>query len=129
MEIPLGLYSMLQALRKVQCESNPDDSFLRGILRPLQEIEARKAANQKEGQKLPMVVIVDAIDDGLGADLESPQTRRGSSTIAHLLERGLSSVGLPHGIKFIVSFRRDMCQVSGPIQRLAQNMKLVHLDT
>jgi len=122
--------TMLRALRKEHCESNPDDAFLRGILRPLQEIETRRSPSQKakEKHRFPLIIVIDAIDDALGVDLETSGRRRGSSTIAHLLERGLKCEGIPPWIKIIVSFRKDICDVSGPITRLAENLNLIQLD-
>eukprot|EP00977_Amphora_coffeiformis_P028641 scaffold36446_cov176-Amphora_coffeaeformis.AAC.1 len=120
---------MLRALRKEHCDSNPDDAFARGILKPLQEIE-NSHPGQSNKLKPPMVIIVDAIDDSLGADSGTYSTRpRGSSTIAHLLEKGLAEIGLPSWIKLIVSFRSDMYNVPGPIQRLAQHLDIINLDS
>lgn len=123
--------AMLRALRPEHCDSNPDDAFLRGVLYPLREIETRRREFQDSGPekaRLPVVVLVDAIDESLGAESDRYTSRQGSPTIAHLLERTLLSCGLPQWIKIVISFRRDLIDAPGPIKRLAEQLDLIDLD-
>jgi len=117
--------SMLRALDPEHCESDPDDAFARGILEPLQFIEMK----HEKATSLPVLIVIDALDECLSVTAERRPGRSGSTTVLHLLERGLSGGRtLPPWIKLIVSFRMDIVELPGPMQRLAHRLKLIHLD-
>ena len=125
--------AMLQALSRDFVETNPDEALAQGILRPLQDwysSRSKNTATYPESQhKAPLVIVLDGLDEALLVNLESASTRRGSSTIVHLLERGLTSIGLPPWIKLVVSFRKEVFGISsGPLQRLSERLHLISMD-
>lgn len=123
--------TMLRALRIEHCENDPVDAFVRGILKPLREIDSQR--NRPSGSiqsrfTIPMVVIIDAIDESLISETAFFRGRP-SPSIAHVLEKGLALAnGLPTWIKFIVSCRKEMTAATGPIQRLTNHFSVLDLD-
>lgn len=122
--------TMLRALRQEHCESDPDDAFLRGVLQPLWEIDARRKSKNQSKLGFPLVILVDAVDESLAVGATVKVRRRpGSATVAQLLERGLAQCGgLPSWIKLIVSCREELLTVAGSIQSLVSRLAIIDLD-
>jgi ankyrin repeat protein len=122
--------SMLRALHLEHCESDPDDAFLRGVIEPLRFIETRRGESKsKQSVSLPVVVVVDALDECLALTADRRPGRSGSITVAHLLERFVSSgQKFPSWVKLVVSFRSETMDVPGPIRRLTGKLQIIDLD-
>jgi len=100
---------MLRALNLEHCESNPDDAFSRGILEPLNFIERGRYQKMERHVRLPLIIVVDALDECLTVTTDR-RPGSGSITVAHLLERALSSSKSQHlttsFVKFVIPTRQ-----------------------
>eukprot|EP00957_Ditylum_brightwellii_P142192 10833128-Ditylum_brightwellii.AAC.1 len=125
----IGGASILRALEPEHCESDPDDAFLRGVVEPLRLIEANRQEmhkNQLSSNIVPILIVVDALDECFAVTVGHRPGRRGSTTVAHLLESAVRS--FPSWVKLVVSFRMEILDVPSPLQRLVHRLKLIQLD-